>query len=173
MKTEYRSNVEAVIDEYLFYKEVLSDTINYQLLESLNDCKSEIIQTVKSEVEKGNQVLNIMFSPDFVLSGAPIYQFIGKNTSLVSLASCTNAYVYKQKLFGKKQIRYTDVRFNEFMEKFSAKHDDLIELKIVNYVFDQNPEIKCKIDEFFLELGLLTKRKENDTAYVLEVSLQM
>jgi hypothetical protein len=148
------------------YKEVLTETLKHQLVKTLKENESELFNRMKYICAKGEQSLTIYFVPEHIYKHTFVFE---DDHAKFSLEHCIHEFVYENKLFGRKQVEFTDINFKKFYENLWSKVN-ITELKVINEILNDNPSITTNLKSYFENVGLSFNIRSHEYFLVIDLS---
>lgn len=166
MKSELNEIQHQLKKDIQFYKDILTESLRHQLIESIKANKREILTVIKSLSNKGEDLLTIYFVPEHIYKTTFVYDGIDAK---FSLEHCINDYIYEDKFFTRKQVRYNIINFEKYYQELGSKVN-LNELKLLKGILKDNPSIAINLKSYFESLGLSINIKKHDYFLAIDLS---
>lgn len=166
MKAELKEIQHQLETDVQVYKEILTEALKHQLIDSIKANENEIFNTLKQIANKGEHLLSIYFVPEHIYKSTFVFE--GEHAKF-SLEHCIDDYLYEERFFGRKQVRHTNINFKKYYENFLAQIN-ITELKLLNEILYDNPSITINLKSYFESLGLSTNIKAHEYFLVIDLS---
>ncbi|MGG1594782.1 hypothetical protein [Terribacillus saccharophilus] len=150
------------------YSDILTATLKYQLVESLEEHNTEIFKLMEQIASEGERVLILHIVPEHIYISTLAYK---DDYALFSIEHCIYNYLYEDRFFGllgRKQVKFKDINFKSFYEKMSH-NVELLDLKLIDEIVSKEPLIIQSITSHFEKLGFITCVRPKE--YTLEIKL--
>lgn len=166
METELKKSTEQFSEDILIYIKILAESLNQQLIKSLKANEHNILNTMKQIAYKGESQLSVFFVLAHIYKTTFVYD---SDHAEFSLEHCIDDYLYEERLFGKKQVRYTQVNYKKYYRNLCSKIN-IYELKIIDDILNKNPSITIDLKSYFESLGLSTTIRINENFLIVDLS---
>lgn len=166
MLKELKEIQHQLTGETQIYKEILTETLKYQLIDTIKANENRILDTLRQIMYKGGNRLTIYFVPEHIYKSTFVYN---GELAEFSLEHCINDYLFEERFFGRKQVRFTDIHYKKFYENFTSKVD-LFKLKLIHEILKDNPSITTNLKSYFESLGLSNDIRPHKYLLVVDLS---